>query len=124
MNLGLFGKRMLLWNAAILGTAVAALLANLLGLLFGFASIAPHLLYIPVVLAAYKYPRRGAVIAGGIGAVYLLMVMFIAGTSTAILAEAVVRTLVIVVIGGLVAFLTLRFREQELLYKAVFDHSE
>ena len=124
MNLGLFGKRMLLWNAAILGTAAAALLANLLGLLFGFAGIAPHLLYIPVVLAAYQYPRRGVIIAGGIGAVYLLMVTFTAGTSPAFLAGALVRTLVIVVIGGLVAFLTLRFREQELLYKAVFDHSE
>ncbi|MEI8331043.1 MAG: hypothetical protein WCF90_05265 [Methanomicrobiales archaeon] len=34
-------KRELLWNSAILGTAAAALLANLLGFLFESASVVP-----------------------------------------------------------------------------------
>ena len=72
MNLSArFESRDLLWNAVILGTAAAALLANLTGLLFGISSGIPHLLYIPVVIAAYQYPRRGTIIAGCIGACLL-----------------------------------------------------
>ncbi|MDO9036429.1 MAG: ATP-binding protein, partial [Methanoregula sp.] len=119
-----FKNRDLLWNAAILGTAAAALLANFTGLLFGISTGIPHLLYIPVVIAAYQYPRRGTIIAGGIGVIYLLMVILLAGTSLAILIDALLRTLVIVVIGWLIATLTIRIREQEVLYKGLFDHSE
>ena len=119
-----FENRDLLWNAAILGTAAAALLANLTGLLFGISTGLPHLLYIPVVIAAYQYPRRGTVIAGCIGAIYLLLVILLAGSSQIILLEALLRTIVIVVIGWLIATLTIRLREQEDLYKGLFDHSE
>jgi hypothetical protein len=119
-----FENRDLLWNAAILGTAAAALLANFTGLLFGISSGIPHLLYIPVVIAAYQYPRRGTVIAGCIGTIYLLMVILIAGTAPSILIDALLRTLVIVVIGWLIATLTIRLQEQEVLYKGLFDHSE
>ncbi|MDP2797066.1 MAG: ATP-binding protein [Methanoregula sp.] len=119
-----FEKRDLLWNAAILGTAAVALLANLTGLLFGISTGIPHLLYIPVVIAAYQYPRRGVIIAGCIGVIYLLFVIFLAGTSPTILIDALLRTLVIVVIGWLISTLTLQLREQEVLYKGLFDHSE
>ncbi|PKL69680.1 MAG: hypothetical protein CVV30_09020 [Methanomicrobiales archaeon HGW-Methanomicrobiales-1] len=124
MNRARFEGRDLVWNVAILGTAAAALLANLAGLLFGISTGLPHLLYIPVVLAAYQYPRRGVILAGCIGALYLLMVFLLAGSSSAILIEAVLRTVVIIVIGWLVSTLTIRMREQEVLYKTLFDHSE
>ncbi len=117
-------SRNLVWNMAILGTAVAALLVNIIGLLYGFSTGIPHLLYIPVVIAAYQYPRRGAVIAGCIGGIYLLFVILLAGSSTTILTEALLRTLVIVIIGWLIATLALRLREKETLYTGLFDHSE
>ena len=119
-----FENRDLFWIAVILGTAVAALLATTAGLLFGFSTGIPHLLYIPVVIAAYQYPRRGTVIAGCIGGIYLLSVFLLAESSTTILFEALVRTLVIVAIGWIVAALTLRLREREDLYQGLFDHSE
>ncbi|MDO9549629.1 MAG: ATP-binding protein [Methanoregula sp.] len=119
-----FYHRDLLWNILILGTAAAALLANLTGLIFGISTGIPHLLYIPVVLAAYHYPRRGAIIAGCIGVIYLLLVVLIAGTSLTILPDALMRAGVLLVIGWLIAALTIRLREKEDLYKALFDHSE
>ena len=125
MNLSArFENRNLLWNAAILGTAAVALVANLIGLLFGISTGIPHLLYIPVVIAAYQYPRRGTIIAGCIGAIYLIFIFLLAGNSQTILIEALVRTLVIVVIGWLISTLTLQLREQETLYQGLFDHSE
>ena len=119
-----FENRNILWNAVILGTAAAALLANFTGLLFGISTGIPHLLYIPVVIASYQYPRRGTIIAGCIGVIYLLMVILLAGTSPTILIDALLRTLVIVVIGWLIATLTIRLQEQEVRYKGLFDHSE
>jgi len=119
-----FRKRDLFWEAAVLGTAVAALLLNFAGLLFGIQVAIPHLLYIPVVIAAYRYPRRGVVTAGCIGAVYFLMAVIVAGSSPATIAEALVRTIVLVMIGWLVGTLSLRLREQEDLYRGLFDNSE
>ncbi len=112
------------WDGAITGTAAAALILNLIGLLNGITVAIPHLLYIPVVIAAYRYPRKGALIAGCIGGLYFLMVVLIAGSSPATVVEALVRTLVVVVIGWLIAALTRRLREQEDLYVGLFDHSE
>jgi len=117
-------RRDLLWDAAICATAAAALLLNLVGLIFGISVVIPHLLYIPVVIAAYRYPRWGVVIAGCIGAIYILIALLFMAGSWAPIAEALVRVLVLVLIGWLIATLTTRLREQEVLYKGLFDHSE
>ena len=112
------------WDIAILGTAAAALLLNLVGLLYGITIVIPHLLYIPVVIAAYRYPRWGVIISGCIGVMYLTMVVIITYGSLSIVPEALVRTCVLIVIGWLIAVLSRRLREQEALYKGLFDHSE
>jgi PAS domain S-box-containing protein len=112
------------WDALILATAGAFLLLNVVGLLYGITVVIPHLLYIPVVIAAYRYPRWGVIIAGGIGAIYLLMAVLVTGSTTTFVAEALVRIGVMIVIGWLVGTLTLRLREQEDLYRGLFDHSE
>ena len=125
MNLSArFENRDHLWNAVILITAAVALLANLIGLLFGISTGIPHLLYIPVVIAAYQYPRRGTIIALCIGTIYLIFVILLDRSSQTILIEALVRTFVIIVIGWLISTLTLQLREQEALYQGLFDHSE
>ncbi len=117
-------ERDMFWDAAILVTAAAAILLNLVGLLYGISVVIPHLLYIPVVIAAYRYPRWGVIIAGCIGVMYLLAVVIITHGSPSVVAEALVRTCVVIVIGWLIAMLTRRLREQEDLYKGLFDHSE
>ena len=117
-------ERDVFWDAAILVTAAAALLLNLVGLLYGISVVIPHLLYIPVVIAAYRYPRWGVIIAGCIGMMYLIMVVIITNGSPSIVPEAFVRTCVVMGIGWLIAALTRRLREQEDLYKGLFDHSE
>ncbi|NMB77660.1 MAG: PAS domain-containing protein [Methanomicrobiales archaeon] len=117
-------RKDLSWIAGIVITAVVSLLATLAGLLGGVTTAIPHLLYIPVVLAAYRYPRRGAIIAAVIGGIYVLEVVLLTGTATPLFIEALLRMLVIVAIGWLIATLSLRLREQESLYEGLFDHSE
>ncbi len=121
---GRFERDGIIWLAGTTGAAVIALLATLIGLFQGITTVIPHLLYIPVVLAAYRYPRRGTLIAAIIGGLYILEVLLITGTGTTLVFEALVRMLVIIAIGWLVAALVLRLREQETLYEGLFDHSE
>ncbi len=113
-----------IWNAAIIITTIAALGANLAGLLVGFTVVLPHLLYIPVVITSYRYPRQGLLFAVCIGGTYLLMTLLIGGGTPAILGEALVRTGVVIGIGWLIAALTRRLREEENLYQGLFAHSE
>ncbi len=113
-----------LWNAAIIGAVVGALGINLIGLLAGITIVLPHLLYIPVVIAAYRYPKQGLLFAGCIGVIYVLMVVGVTGMVTMTAVEAVIRALVVIAIGGLIAALTLRLRNQESLYQGLFDNSE
>ncbi len=112
------------WNAALIVTTAAALLLNLAGLIFGITIIFPHLLYIPVVIGAYRFPKQGVAIAAGIGGGYLLTILLIRGVDSPLLIEALIRVCVIIFIGWLIAMLSGRLREQEDLYRGLFDHSE
>jgi signal transduction histidine kinase len=120
----ILSKRDLIWDALIGASAVTALVLNLIGLLNGISVVIPHLLYIPVVIAAYRYPKWGLLIAGCIGGTYFLMVVLVAGSSFGTIIEALVRTVVVVVIGWLIAWLSFRFRERQELYQGLFYHSE
>ena len=125
MNLHpVLSKRDLVWDALIGASAFTALFFNLLGLLNGISVALPHLLYIPVVLAAYRYPKWGLFIAGCIGGTYFLMVILVAGNSFSTLIEALGRTCVIIGIGWLIASLSARLRERQDLYQGLFYHSE
>lgn len=114
----------IVWNTAIIGSAIAALLLNLAGLLTGIVVVLPHFLYIPVAIAAYRYPRRGALIAAAIGGIYLCMVVVFTAITLTSVTEVLVRTGVMVTIGWLIGTLTLHLRDREELYKGLFDHSE
>lgn len=123
MNRSVLGRERFL-DTGLLVAAVAVLLVNGLGLTYGITTVLPHLLYIPVVIGAYRFPRWGTVGAGCIGGVYLLMILLIAGGPPALFAEALARVVLLFIIGWLVALLIRRLHEQEDLYQGLFDHSE
>jgi len=56
------------------GTALFALALNLYGLLFGITIVLSHLLYLPIILTSFYYPRRGVWFAMGISAIYFTMI--------------------------------------------------
>jgi hypothetical protein len=70
-------------------TLIIALAANLYGLVIGISNVIPHLLYIPIILAAFFYPRRGITFAVVVSVVYFLMVALVRpGTSPDIIPAA------------------------------------
>ncbi len=120
----ILSKRDLIWDVLILVSAFTAVVVNLIGLLNGISVVIPHILYIPVVLAAYRYPKQGLFIAGCIGGTYFLMVILVTGISSDIIIEALARAVVVVVIGWLIAWLSHRLVESQDLYQGLFYHSE
>lgn len=111
------------WNIALVISTVAALVLNGIGILMGITGVLPHLLYVPVVIGSYRYPRPGPFLALGIGLAYVAMVISFFGIGE-IVAEAAVRAAVLVIISWLIAHLSSRLCEREELYRGIFDYSE
>ncbi|HIH03942.1 MAG TPA: PAS domain-containing protein [Methanoregulaceae archaeon] len=113
-------RRALIRPALVAGTASVALLANFAGLLGGVTVVLPHLLYVPIALAGYWYPRRGPLIAAGIAATYGVMALAFAPSEwLSIFARAVT----LVAVGALIAYLSSRLAVEEERYRGLFDHS-
>jgi PAS domain S-box-containing protein len=115
------GRRGALARPAIVaGTAVLTLLANLAGLLAGVTVVFPHLLYVPIAMAGYWYPRRGPLIAAGIAAAYAAMALALTPSEWLAIAA---RSVTLVALGALITYLSRRLAAEEERYRGLFDHS-
>jgi len=108
----------------LLASVVVTFAVNATGLLAGITIVLPHLFYLPIVLAAYWFPRRGTVFSLALALGYLAMTLPVAGGDTGLIVSALSRAVVFVAIGAVISLLSLRLREQEERYRGVFDNSE
>jgi PAS domain S-box-containing protein len=97
----------------VIGTAFCTLAATLYGLVIGITIVIPHLLYIPIILASFYYPRRGVPFAAGISITYILMVVSIRTGIQDDLVSAFARCVVFVVVAAVVSYLSLRVADEE-----------
>jgi PAS domain S-box-containing protein len=104
----------------VAGTAVLALLVNLAGLLIGVTVVLPHLLYIPIALAAYWYPRRGILFVVAIAAAYAIMALAFTPSDWLSIGA---RAVTLVAVGALIAYLSRRLSAEKERYLRLFDHS-
>lgn len=107
-------------HVLVAGTAILALLANLVGLIVGITIVLPHLLYIPIALAGYWYPRRGSLIAVAIAAAYAVIALGFTPTDWVSIAA---RAVTLVAVGVLIAYLSRRLSVERERYRGLFDHS-
>ncbi|WP_317065082.1 ATP-binding protein [Methanoculleus caldifontis] len=105
-------------------SAAIVFAVNAAGLFAGITIVLPHLIYLPIVLAAYWFPRRGIVFSLALGLGYLAMALPFAGGEPGVIVSALSRAAVFVAVGAVVSFLTLRLREQEERYRGIFNNSE
>jgi PAS domain S-box-containing protein len=93
-----------------------AFAANLYGLFAGITVVLPHLFYIPIILVAFFYPRRGVPFAILLSVAYLLMAATVHPGDAYEFLSAAARCVVFIVIGGVVSYLSERVlaREAEL----------
>ena len=124
----LFGKReerfVDLWLLIIVNTTIIALLISILAFHYGTAAVAANLLYIPIVIAAYWYPRWGIWYAAGVCVIFIGIVMVVTGGQSAELAASFFTCLVIIGVAAVVSSLASHMRKNEVKYQGIFDHSE
>jgi len=92
-------------------STVTSLLVNSYGLTLGITNVLPHLFYIPVILTAYYYPRRGILFTTALSAVYGLLVIGAGSSSPDVLVSAFARIVVFIVIGIVVSSLSGRMQQ-------------
>jgi len=107
----------------IAGITAAILIVNGYGLVLGITSVVPHLLYIPIILAAYFYSRRGILFASCISAIYFGEVILLAPDPLIEIIPAAGRIAMFLVIAAVVSFLTLRMQENEQQFRGVAERS-
>jgi PAS domain S-box-containing protein len=112
------------WIFILALTTAFAFFLNYLGLIRGLSGVTPHLFYIPIVIAAYWFPRRGILFSVAVGMAYLAMVYLMTYPDVDSITSATARFYVLVAIGVIVASLSSNLKEQEDRYHGIFDYSE
>jgi PAS domain S-box-containing protein len=92
-------------------STTASLILNWYGLTLGITNVLPHLLYIPIILTAYYYPRRGVLFTAVLSVIYCALVLGIGSPSTDVIVAALARVVVFMVIGAVVSFLSGRMQQ-------------
>lgn len=98
---------------ALSSATVLAFSANIGALIYGISIVLPHLLYLPILLAGYWYPRRGPAIAILIAVLYAIIAILLTTPDLFITVSILARAAVYIIIGVIVSLLTVRLRRSE-----------
>ena len=78
------------------------------------ANLIPALLLsIPIILASYWYPRRGTLFSACIAAAYTVTAFLFSPPVAHLALSVLPRAALLILVGGVVAFLSTRLRESE-----------
>jgi PAS domain S-box-containing protein len=113
-----------IWIAILIATTIFAFSLNYYGILRGISSITSHLFYLPIVIAAYWFPRRGVLYTVALAMGYLAMGYLMSYPDVDALTQITTQFYVFVAIGVIVASLSGTLKEQEDRYHGIFDYSE
>lgn len=111
------------WQLVIGVTTAIAFVTIFFSLGIGESAVSNHLLYIPIILTAYAYPRKGTVFALAISGAYLFMVYGIRAAYPEDLFSASVRFYMFVLVGVVVSYLSMRIKKEEQKYHRIFEQS-
>ena len=111
------------WRLPLLigSVTIIVLSLNAWGLAQGITTVLPHLFYIPIILTAYYFPRRGTVFAIALSALYLGMGFFFSRSDEFL--QAAGRISIFILIAVVVSFLTLRAQESEARFRGVAERN-
>ncbi|MDD1720289.1 MAG: PAS domain-containing sensor histidine kinase [Methanoregulaceae archaeon] len=103
-----------------------AFVMTVFGAVLGMLIITPFFFYIPIIIAASWYPRRGVIFALGLGLIQLVLVYLFIKPDLPLLtyATATASFYVLVATAVVVSSLSGGLKDQEAKYHAIFDHSE
>jgi PAS domain S-box-containing protein len=108
----------------IIASTIIPVIISVYCLSRGVYDIFPHLFYIPIVLVAYAYPRKGIFGSVILGGIYLALVYGFAYPNIDALGGATARFFFFVAIGAVITLLVRRMRDEEEKYRGIFDHAQ
>ena len=108
----------------ILASTIIPVVISVYCLSRGIFDIFPHLFYIPIILIAYSYPRKGIFGSVILGSIYLALVYIFAYPSIDALGGATTRFFFLVALGVIITLLVRRMRDEEEKYHGIFDHAQ
>ncbi|MDD5142424.1 PAS domain S-box protein [Methanoregula sp.] len=98
----------------LLSTVTACTLAvNLFGILAGLTAVLSHLLYFPIILASYWYPRRGLSFSLLVAALFALQVILFAPLDLVLGLATITRCAILVLVGCVVSLLSWNLAQSE-----------
>lgn len=103
--------------------SITVLILNGYGLMMGITNVLPHLFYIPIILTAYFFPRRGILFSAVISAIYCGMTFFVHPVIPVEILSTAGRVMVFVTIAAVVSFLTIRLQESAMQFQGVAERS-
>ncbi|PKL68365.1 MAG: histidine kinase [Methanomicrobiales archaeon HGW-Methanomicrobiales-1] len=97
-----------------LGIATAiALLVNIVGMFTGITVLLSHVIYIPIILAAYWFPRRGLLLSALIAGIYGALILLLMPLDLLLIISTLFRMIFFILVGGVVSFLSTKLWESE-----------
>lgn len=108
----------------IIITAVA-FIAYSAGMYFGVSLLTPLFFYIPIIIAAYWFPRQGVIFAVVVGIIQVLLIFYISPSLPELTyAISTASFYILVAIAVVISSLSGDLRDKEARYRGIFDRSE
>ncbi len=115
------------FHLAILSViTIVAFVANIAGIILGLSVITPLLFYLPIIIAAFWFPKKGVLFAVAVGILQVGLVFLYASQTIPDLTYAVTTAsfYVLVAIAVVISSLSGDLKDKEARYHGIFDHSE
>jgi PAS domain S-box-containing protein len=112
------------WFFIIVCITLLVILINIFSLSLGMTEVAGGLFFIPVVITAYWYPKKGMLFAFLITIIYLPMIYFLMNGSQPDLVNGVFKAIIIIGFAAVVSTLSLNLQKSEAKYRHIFNNSE
>jgi signal transduction histidine kinase len=95
----------ILWFIAIPTTSLLAIGVTIFSVSREMTDVFPHLYYIPILLNAYRNPRKALEFAAFLGAAYAVLVYTFTGYAVDPLVKALIRALVFIWVAAIISYL-------------------
>lgn len=87
----------------------------------GTVTVIPHILYIPIILFAYRYPKRGILFSFIIAVLYLILFDILISADFGLYIDAIGRTVVFIAVGIIVSYISEKLHSQKERYVSLFN---
>jgi len=115
------------WDFVLIGLVLLSVfIANIFiyYLYQGTVFVVTNFFYIPVIFAAFQYPKRGIFVSSSLALLYFGVIYTFLSQDPPAITSGTMQFYVFVAVGTMVSHLSNELREQELRYRGIFDHSE